>query len=258
MADILFEDLFDMGRKARAIDPALHLSPDQYAIYAKAMQRLINEEPVQYVTGRAYFFRRQYHVTPAVLIPRPETEELVLHSLHILKKKQPVTNRILDIGSGSGCIAISLALEGSHEVNACDISSEALSVAQGNAHAHQAKVNFFQMDILSAQPSGKFDLIVSNPPYIPLQEKSSMAGNVTRYEPSLALFVADEDPLIFYDRIGQIGTETLSKGGHLLFEVHEGYATEVADLLGTLGYLDVIVIRDLFDKPRIVQAVWTD
>ncbi|MCE7057489.1 peptide chain release factor N(5)-glutamine methyltransferase [Algoriphagus sp. AGSA1] len=216
-------------------------------------ERLKTGEPIQYIIGKGPFYGRDFHVSPHTLIPRNETEELV----HLIIKENPTSGlRILDIGTGTGCIPISLALELDHpEVFGVDISEEALEIAAKNAEELGAKVIFSSCDILTELPEVEaLDILVSNPPYIPVQEKSQMHKNVLDFEPGLALFVSNEDPLIFYRTIAEKGKQLLKPDGKLYFEINEKYGNEVAELMTNLGYFEVQVLKDLNGKDRIVVA----
>ena len=191
-----------------------------------------------------------------MLIPRPETEELVER---ILARHRQQGIRILDIGTGSGCIAVTLAAHlPEARVVAADVSPGALATAAGNAAKNKVTVHFVETDILARKAlediPGVFDVIVSNPPYVKLSEKESMEANVLNYEPHLALFVTDSDPLIFYRSIARFGNEKLRKGGSLYFEINAQYGNEVAGLLEEEGYTDIEIIKDIPGKDRIIQA----
>lgn len=231
----------------------------------RAMARLEEGEPIQYVLGRACFCGRSFAVAPGVLIPRPETEELC----RLIMNTHPSESlNILDIGTGSGCIAITLALEmPDAEVEAVDISPEALAIAEANAARLGAKVSFHQCDILSADspPLGsgwewvapstpKYDIIVSNPPYICERERADMERNVLDYEPHTALFVPDDDPLLFYRTIGQKALTMLVPGGILCFEINPLYCDQLIELLRSQGYCEVEAVSDSFGKRRFVTA----
>jgi release factor glutamine methyltransferase len=216
-----------------------------------------NNEPVQYVTGEAFFYRRKFMVNPTVLIPRPETEELVMEVLAHVKKKGLRTSRILDLGTGSGCIPITLALElpGSI-VMATDVSANALNVARTNATTYGASIEFVEHDMLSNELAfTDLDIITSNPPYIPQQEKQSMHKNVLDFEPHLALFVPDDDPLKFYKSIAIKSKSALKKGGLLIVEVNEHHGHEVGNLFTAEGYDNIEIIYDLAQKQRIVKGI---
>lgn len=209
--------------------------------------------PVQYVTGRTEFCDMTFHVDGSVLIPRPETEELVLWAEQCAADHR--NPRILDVCTGSGCIAIVLAAHlPQAEVTALDISHAALETARRNASMNGVSIRFIEDDALNGMPSlagETFDIIVSNPPYIPHSEIESMHVNVTRYEPHEALFVDDADPLVFYRAIARAARTMLSEGGSLLFEVHEAWAERTAEMLRGEGFGQTEVRNDLFGKPRM-------
>lgn len=238
--DILTEKIIDLPDQ---------LLLDQY------LTRINNHEPIQYIIGKEDFYGRTYTVTPAVLIPRPETE-LLIHKIKKFVNEQNKKNlRILDIGTGSGCIAITLALEiPDSEISAMDVNNEALACARQNANEHKAKVVFEKMDILKEEIKNRYDLIVSNPPYIVGSEKESMKKNVLDYEPHLALFVPENDPLLFYRLIGLKSKSALTPGGSLWFEINEKFGREVKELLEEQGYKNVKIKKDLDTKDRIVIA----
>lgn len=209
--------------------------------------------PVQYVTGKTEFCDMTFHVDGSVLIPRPETEELVLWAEQCAADHR--NPRILDVCTGSGCIAIVLAAHlPQAKVTALDISHAALETARRNASMNGVRIRFIEDDALNGMPSlagETFDIIVSNPPYIPHSEIESMHVNVTRYEPHEALFVDDADPLVFYRAIARAARTMLSEGGSLLFEVHEAWAERTAEMLRGEGFGQTEVRNDLFGKPRM-------
>lgn len=215
---------------------------------------LAEGRPIQYVVGRADFYGEEFAVREGVLIPRPETEELVSWAL---ERAEAFPNpQIVDICTGSGCIAIALKKNlKSATITAIDISDEALAIARDNATTLQADVEFIKDDVLSGLPAltdRHFDIIVSNPPYIPSSEQSAMHINVTGFEPHLALFVADDDPLIFYRHIAQRAREILTDKGVLLFEIHETLAKATASMLEGEGYTDIEIRNDFRQKPRMI------
>lgn len=220
------------------------------------MQRLETGEPVQYVLGSARFCGRSFHVEPATLIPRPETEQLVgMVSDFALRLPRPA---ILDVGTGTGCVATSVALAcPAARVTAWDISTEALRVARENALRLGAEVEFCQQDALCppASDEGTWDAIVSNPPYVMEKERAGMAVNVLRYEPSLALFVPDDDPLRFYRALAVYGRKALKDGGGLFFEINPLQADHLVCLLQAEGYREVGILADAFGKERFAQAI---
>lgn len=247
---LLLEDLFDVPRASILSAESLDID---HAKLMQAIDRLLNHEPLQYVTGVADFYGWKFRMAPGVLIPRPETEELV--NL-IVKENRIEKPKVLDVGVGSGCIAIALALELKGEVFGTDISEEALSIARSNAGRLNVNVDFIQSDVLlDHMPVNELDILVSNPPYIPQKEFEEMAKNVTDYEPELALFVSDGDPLIFYKRIAEKGLKSLKRGGKLYFEIHERFGSEVKTNLEKAGYSDVVVHKDMQGKDRMVSAI---
>jgi release factor glutamine methyltransferase len=238
------------------LDKGMTLSPHTAQKLEAIIVRLLQKEPVQYVLGEARFLRRTFRVTPAVLIPRPETEELVELILALLPLN--TTSRLLDIGTGSGCIAVSLSLERPQaEVFAWELSPDALDVARANNSLLSAKVHFEQCDVLTREPreGEHYDLIVSNPPYITGRERCDMEPNVLDYEPHTALFVPDTDPLRFYRRIALLGCRLLTSGsGTLCFEINRAYGDETADLLRDAGYRDIRLLHDISHNPRFIFA----
>lgn len=222
-------------------------------LISNALARINSNEPVQYITEEAFFFRKKFKVNTAVLIPRPETEILV-HEL-TQSYKNPVS-RILDIGTGSGCIAITLALQYPQaEVIAVDISERALAVATQNQLLHQAEnVHFHKLDILNQDISfSNIDLLISNPPYIPWLQSKTLQKNITSFEPEEALFVPDDDPLLFYRAIANM-KEKISPSGQVWVEIHEDFGEDVAQLFYVNGFTKVNIIKDLDNKDRIVSA----
>ena len=226
------------------------LSPNDQAELEKIMQRLEKAEPVQYVLGVADFCGRQFHVAPGVLIPRPETAELC----HLIAEDGGAD--ILDIGTGSGCIAITLALDiADAKVTAWDIYDDALAIAQQNAKTLGAVVSFEKRDALNiSQTSIIWDVIVSNPPYICRKEAAEMEENVLKYEPDTALFVPDDDPLLFYRHIMNYAASALRQEGRLYFEINPIYADSIVEQLQQLGFIDVQKIDDQFGKTRFIKA----
>jgi release factor glutamine methyltransferase len=216
------------------------------------VERLLRHEPIQYILGETEFFGLIFMVTPDVLIPRNETEELVQH---IINDNPFFKGNILDIGTGSGCIAIALAknMEYAH-VSGCDISTNAIEIAKKNAKTNDVDIRFFQHDILSGKPSDtQYDIIVSNPPYITGHEKGLMEPNVLKYEPRTALFVPDSDPLQFYRAIAAFAINSLTEKGVLWFEINEAFGSETCKMLSEHGF-NAIVIKDINGRDRVVRA----
>lgn len=233
------------------------ISDADKAYFLEILSQLKASRPIQYILGETDFYGRKFRVNPAVLIPRPETEELVKWVLDSVSMPNP---SILDIGTGSGCIAISLKIEiPEAEVFAVDISADALALAQENAALHKATVRFIEKNVLfmkSTDLVNTFDVVVSNPPYIALAEKDSMKDNVLANEPHLALFVPNTNPLIFYERIASIAQEKLNLGGFLFFEINERFGKEVLELLVKKGFKHIELRQDLGCKDRMVKAQW--
>jgi release factor glutamine methyltransferase len=228
------------------------IAKEEFSFFEKDILRINQHEPIQYITQTAWFRNRKFKVTDAVLIPRPETEELVALVVREQKSK-PV---ILDVGTGSGCIAISLALEiEDAKVMAIDVSEEALLVAEENARLLHASVKIVQADFLNdtTLPS-ELDLLVSNPPYVMQKEKETMHQNVLNFEPHVALFVPDQDPLLFYRALAEKGRKILKEEGKVLAEINPLLATETKSLFESLDYRNVMLIKDLEGKDRFVIA----
>ena len=262
----LLDELFGMTLTDIVSGKVSELSAENQRLLEEKMQRLSRGEPVQYVTGVEYFAGRPFRVSPAVLIPRPETAQLceIIRQDYdrpycALQPPEPI--RVLDIGTGSGCIAITLALDlPNTEVAAWDISPDALLMARENAHRLGADVNFQLHDILDSESlpeperRQKSEIIVSNPPYICNSERKDMTHNVLDYEPETALFVPDDDPLRFYRAIGRYARQALKPDGRLYFEVNARYADDVADMLRSLSFSNTEIRKDDFGKNRFVLA----
>ena len=221
------------------------------------IQRLMQKEPVQYILGQAEFCGHIFHVAPGVLIPRPETAELVQWILSTVPSPDRPFCRLLDVGTGSGCIAISLSLEG-FPVTASDISPESLAIAQKNAEFLQAKIDFVFEDILHPRHNNneKWQLIVSNPPYICEREKADMDDNVLLYEPHLALFVPNDNPLLFYRAIAEYAQSHLAPSGMLFFEINQIYGNELISMLSEMKFDDIELRQDQFGNPRFIKSVF--
>ena len=253
IAEILFEDLL----KIKRFQSLESLSEKQEEELEIATQALLAHKPIQYITGISHFYGYEFMVNRNVLIPRPETEELVFLALESLKKKNAKA-RVLDIGTGSGCIPISLKKQMPYlEVEALDISKDALSLAKANAERLQTKIVFHQLDFLNPIEwlrLGSYDYILSNPPYIPLAEKNLMEANVIDYEPHLALFVENNEPLIFYDKIASFAHQHLNANGYIFLEVNQYNALQVKQSYINSGFIEVELIKDMSGNDRIVKA----
>ena len=228
--------------------------------YLLSIERLKNGEPIQYITNQAYFYGREFYVNPSVLIPRQETEILVKETIEICKNKYLKNPVILDIGTGSGCIAISLKKEiPKADVYALDVSLEAIEIAKINSTAHNTDIAFAIYDVLSNKnfpfKGIKFDIIVSNPPYVTESEKKLMHKNVTTFEPALALYVEDNDPLIFYKSISELSKRILNTPGYLVYEINENFSEEVSKINIDKGFEKNLVILDLNNKNRVIVSV---
>ena len=253
IARMVYEVRYGLTFTDLCIGKDTQLSADDQAELEEIAQRLERHEPIQYVLAKAEFMGEWYDVEPGVLIPRPETEELVRWI--VLKE---TTANILDIGTGSGCIAITLAaMYPKATVTAWDISEKALKVARTNAIRHKVNVLFQQVDILanSQQPkANSYDIIISNPPYICNKEREAMEQNVLDYEPHEALFVPDEDPLLFYRAIAEYGKKVLKPDGWLYFEINPLYAEPLRELLHSMSYHDIECKDDQYGKQRMIRA----
>ena len=274
MTRMLLEDLFSLSFTDILCGATEHLSDADTLRLQQSVARLLDTEPLQYVTGKAFFCGHPFHVAPGVLIPRPETEWIVDTAVNLVTSSAP---RILDIGTGSGCIAtsISLALADRHcHTEAWDISEDALRIAADNAERLGAEVKFRRHDALRLEEdfpaeenqggaealsdtnaaAESWNIIVSNPPYICNREAADMHANVLRHEPHLALFVPDTDPLLFYRAIASYAMRSLRKGGWLLFECNMLYAHDTAQMASDMGFATSVVEDDCFGKPRFVKA----
>jgi len=251
---LVFENQMGLSRADITSQILIPLGPEKQNKLNEIIQRINKHEPIQYILEEAYFYGRKLKVTPAVLIPRPETEALIEEAIKEIDPLTPGT--ILDIGTGSGCIAVTLAKElPLKKVIAVDVSKEALNVAKENTIQTNAEVEFQCVNILNEFPFQKLEMIVSNPPYVAVSEKETMKRNVLDYEPNLALFVPDNDPLIFYKVIAQKGYGALLPNGKVVIEINERFGKEVCAVLSRAGFKDVRVLKDLQEKDRIVSAI---
>lgn len=253
---MVMEECFGLTHTDILLGKDNEISTEQQQRLDEITERLLKNEPIQYILGRATFCGHSFEVCPGVLIPRPETEKLVstVSTICSAIPSTDVSPSILDIGTGSGSIAVSLALEG-YRVSAMDISPTALEVAERNATRLGAVINFFQDDILQpTHTAPRWDVIVSNPPYICLHEAAEMEPNVLMHEPHQALFVPDTDPLIFYRAIAAYAMSHLTPGGWLCLEINRAYPKEISLLLASFGFTDINITSDQYDNPRIASA----
>lgn len=253
LSRILCCEVLGQSRVDYYLGKDITLSPNEAKELDAILARLCKYEPIQYVQGTARFLGRDFRVAPGVLIPRPETEELV----EAMLEEIPADGRLLDVGTGSGCIAVTLSKElPQAQVTAWDVSADALALAELNNRLLQASVRFEQRDVLTCRPRAEecYDVIVSNPPYVTEAERKEMEPNVLDWEPSLALFVPDSDPLRFYRRIGELGRDLLAEGGRLYFEINWAYGDATAGLLRSQGYANACIRRDIAGNDRFVIA----
>jgi release factor glutamine methyltransferase len=229
-------------------------SAEQRKILDSFIEKLKIHMPIQYILGKTEFYGLEFIVNQSVLIPRPETEELVEWILNSIHDNSNL--KLLDIGTGSGCIAIGLKNNLTQsQVTAFDISEDALLIAQKNAELNNLKINFEQVDILkNLNLNEKWDVIVSNPPYIPENEKIEISQNVLDFEPHLALFVPEIDPLVFYKKIADFGKAHLNENGSLFFEIHYTKANQIIELLKSLGYFEIELRKDIYKNDRMIKA----
>ncbi|MGB3467190.1 MAG: peptide chain release factor N(5)-glutamine methyltransferase [Cyclobacteriaceae bacterium] len=254
LARVLLREYLTADRAKLMINEELDIDESLHLLLTDAVKRLASHEPVQHILGYAHFYGRDFIVNENVLIPRPETEELVDLIIQRFKRRQNLD--ILDIGTGSGCIPVTLKKElPSCLLTGVDVSAGALKVAKANAKNHHAEVDFTELDILSEIPNGTYDIVISNPPYITDSERSDMERNVLEHEPGLALFVPDADPLLFYRRIAALCGQILRPGGSLFFEISEYYGEETRSLFKSYGFSSVELIKDLNGKDRILSGI---
>ena len=256
-ACLLAEGVHGISRMALYVDPQRDIPVDP-AEMERVEAAIRADVPVQYILGKTVFYGREFRVDPRVLIPRPETEELVRWVAECCAERGMTAPAVLDIGCGSGAIAITLAAEMPEAaVRGCDRSAGALEVSRENARllGLEERVSFYPCDILQCGELPPLDLIVSNPPYVCLGERAQMRPNVLRHEPAEALFVEDHDPQLFYRTIARLAAASLRSGGMLFFEINERFGRETMQLLREEGFAEVILRRDLFGKERMVAAI---
>ena len=250
---LAIQHYLNLSRIDAAMNPGLLISVEDLKKLTACLKDLKFEKPIQYILGSTEFFGLTFEVNESVLIPRPETEELVAWILENTKDNF----KVLDIGTGSGCIPISIAKNTTAQVNAIDVSNEALNVAIKNAALNEVEVNFIHQDILKTDSLEKqYNIIVSNPPYVLNAEKEQMKPNVLEFEPHLALFVENNDPLIFYKKIAQLSSLALKPEGFLFFEINQAYGSEVVELLKKLNLKNIELRKDIFGADRMVKAQW--
>ena len=255
----LWEELLQMQVPSHFVMEEGNIEKAEAEKLEDALKRLVDGEPIQHILGYGYFYGRKFKVSPNVLIPRQETEELMVWIRDSHRSLKSLN--LVDIGTGTGCIPISMGLEWGLRNQSCscmgvDISKEALAIASQNAEILGYHPDWLTLDIFSATENqfSDMDILVSNPPYIPQQEKSALFFNVKGRDPDLALFVPDDDPLIFYRCIAELGQNWLKPGGSLYFEVHSDFGKEVSDLVSTLGYKSVELRKDLNGRDRMVRG----
>lgn len=254
---LLLEEKFDIPKSLVLLDKEVPFKNGDKERFKEYRDRLQNHEPIQHIIGKGYFYNRPFKVTPDVLVPRQETEELISRIVRENRRREKTS--ILDIGTGSGNIIVSLGLELKNmelKLKAWDKSTQALIIAEENANKYDVSVEFDTVDILEGKDTDeKFDIIVSNPPYVKNSEKLKMKKNVLKFDPHEALFVPNDDPLIFYRVISKFAKSHLNPKGKLYFEINESLGNETADLIHDMGYSKVKLIKDLNDKDRFVSAI---
>lgn len=265
---IVLDEYLGLQRIDLITNPSFEITDERLSLLKQTIERLKKEEPIQYIIGKIEFYGLPFHVNSDVLIPRPETEELVEWVLlevaeaqsskvsEVQSHKGAEALKILDIGTGSGCIPITLKKHlPSATISAMDISEKALKVAQRNTELNQVDIQFIEKNILETeQLDQQYDVIVSNPPYVRELEKAEMKNNVLNNEPELALFVEDHDPLIFYRKIAGLAKEYLNENGILFFEINQYLGKEMLEMLRLFGYKNVLLKKDLFGNDRMIKA----
>ena len=254
---IILEQFHNKKRIDLALNPEMEMDALQLLRWETVLSELKKEKPIQYILGETEFYGLRFLVNENTLIPRPETEELVEWIIESTNSELEITNlKILDIGTGSGCIAISLAKNlPNAEFSAIDVSEKALETANKNALINEVEVNFILKNILETEDlDAEFDIIVSNPPYVRNLEKEEIKPNVLKYEPHLALFVEDNDALLFYRKIAELAKKNLSENGRLYFEINQYLGKEMVELLENLGFKEVILKKDIYGNDRMISC----
>ena len=247
-AYIVIEHLFGYSKADYICNYNQKISKSNFHKIFYIVKELKTYKPIQYIIGETEFFQLKFKLNNSTLIPRPETEELVSW---ILKHD---FSSILDIGTGSGCIAITIAKLTNSNVDAMDICDKALKIAELNAKINSVNVNFILNDILNTEKMPNYDVIVSNPPYVQKSDILKMNKNVTEFEPHRAIFVDDNNPIVFYRKIASLAIKSLNDGGYIFFEINELYHKEILDLLNKIGFVDITLKNDINDKPRMIKA----
>ncbi len=259
-SNLLLEDRMLLKRIDIALNPNLEISSSDKDYFSNTIEELKREVPIQYIIGHTEFYGLKFYVNKNVLIPRPETEELITWILDKTKKNRENKNdesiKILDIGTGSGCIAIALAKNISNsKIWALDISNEALNTAKKNAELNHVNIQFLEKDILETESLPlKFDIIVSNPPYVRELEKKEIKNNVLNHEPHMALFVKDKDPLLYYDKILDFAKEHLNQKGQLFFEINQYLGTKTLELITQNNFQNIELQKDVFGNDRMIRS----
>jgi release factor glutamine methyltransferase len=271
IADLLIEHITSLSKNERLSRNEYEITPEQELAFREDIQRLLKHEPIQYLMNKSWFYGLELFVDPSVLIPRPETEELVEWVINDIKASgldvftrdmagADKTNllKILDVGTGSGCIALALKKAmPKAEIWGCDMSEEALNVARRNGSALDIRVDFQGLNFLDPEQQRQLptvNILVSNPPYIPIKDKQLMDRNVVEHEPHLALFVPNDDPLVFYRALAKFGMHRLYENGSIYMEIHEDLGNQVTDLFKEQGYFSVVVKKDMQGKNRMVKV----
>ena len=255
---IILEEIHQFKRIDIALNPSRVLNSEELKRWQEIIFELKKQKPIQYILGKTDFFGLPFYVNENVLIPRPETEELVQLIIENNKlQSQTKEIKILDIGTGSGCIAIAIAKNIKNTiVYALDVSEKALFVAKKNADLNNVNIQFLQNDILNLNALvDNFDIIISNPPYVRLKEKQEMNSNVLDFEPHLALFVSDEDPLLFYRKIVQLADKNLKEKGQLYFEINQYLGKEMIELIENNNFKEIKIVKDIYNNDRIIFAL---
>jgi release factor glutamine methyltransferase len=249
------ERIIGLSRSQLILQYGNEISEHEGGIFLDMLSQLKEGVPLQHITEEAWFYGLRFKVNAAVLIPRPETEELVQWVISTVSESKTPLSGLLDIGTGSGCIAITIKKNcPALIVTALDISAEALEVAAENAEYQHTQIRFIHSDILEYEGVEKYDIIVSNPPYITLNERDEMHRNVLEHEPALALFVTDDNPLLFYKGIADFATRSLKAGGRLFFEINEHLGSETVEMLRSKGFVNINLQKDMQGKDRMIRC----